>query len=208
MNLDLYLDATRKQLVYGHTAPTRIALPFFAKYDLVNLRIQMLAVNASGGFATPYTVINSATKPDALKVSIGSLGAASPLASADLTTFDGTNNMFTGELNLNTSSLNTAVGSLSSYSTIFEVKALDGSDYVTLASEVLTIRNVVYNPSGTEIPVPADSYYTSAQIVSGFVKKMGEAGGTIRLTSPDGTKAAILGCRNDGTLQVDYETLS
>ncbi len=208
MNLDLYLDATRKQLVYGPTSPTRIALPFFGKSDSVNLRIQLLNVNASGGYATPYTIINTATKPDGLKVSVGSLGGASPLASADLTTFDSTYNFFTGTLDLNTSALNTAVGSSSTYATYLEIKALDGSDYVTLASDALTIRNYVYNPAGATVPDPSDSYYTSAQIISGFVAKMGAAGDTIRLLSPDGTKAVILGCRDDGTFQVDYESIS
>ena len=59
MNLDLYLDATRKQLVYGPTSPTRIAPPASAN---PTASTSGSSPERQFGAMPPHNVINS-TKP-------------------------------------------------------------------------------------------------------------------------------------------------
>jgi hypothetical protein len=108
-------------------------------------------------------------------------------------------------LNLNTTEMNTAVGSADSLSSYFEIEMSYGGDARPTYQEAITIISRVIGPAGAvSLPTAAVEYLTAAQIRAEFVAFVNNApGATIELTSPDGTRLRIMGCTNDGAAQDD-----
>lgn len=197
--LALFFDLDGKTLVSSDTNASSYSLPAFFKGDTVPLEITLLKRtsnypnNYSG--SPPFTKISVAGL--GLKVALGPIGTT-PTIIATSWTQDTTNNKLTGTLYIDPTAAATILGSAAVASTIFEVEAYDGT-YYTVFQDTCTLRAELI-ASGTPGPAPAgDRYLTYSEALSLFARLLGEAGQTITLTSPDGTRQRVLGVNNDGT---------
>jgi len=130
------------------------------------------------------------------------------LASQTSWTANAANNTLAAALNLNTANMQTAFPALpGGFSTktlaaILEFQINDGTGELTCYKRNITIDRE-WNTTGSPVAIPGVTYYNSDEINALFARKLGEAGGTITLTSPNGTYQRILGVNNDGSGQDD-----
>lgn len=132
----------------------------------------------------------------------GTSGGPSPIALQDTWTWDGTNKRFTGSIALNTTAVDDYLGTAAAKPAWFELNLTDSGGRETILQISFTLRAVV-DELATTVPTPTDQYYTKSEIIALFVKRLGSAGDTIVLTSPDGTQSRELGVNNDGSAQDD-----
>lgn len=106
-------------------------------------------------------------------------------------------------LNLNTTDLNTAVGSNDVYDTYLEISMTENGNARPVYQESISITSVVIGPAGSSaLPAAATEFLTRAQCEAMFVKWVDNlAGNAIELTSLDGTKFRLIGVNNDGSAQ-------
>lgn len=150
----------------------------YTKLDLDNLTLKMgIGARAGGEDLLAYTAPGSWTKNY-------DSGASGP-------------GYFSGAFDLNTTEMNTAVGSSDSISSFFEIQLGDSGNYRTAYNSAITIyATVMTSGAAASLPTVADQYYTKEEIAGLFVKLYGSE--TVTLVSPDGTRFRTLGIDNDG----------
>jgi len=150
----------------------------YEKLDLDNLTIKMaIGARAGGEDLLAYTAPGSWTK-------VYDSGSSGP-------------GYFSGAFDLNTTELNTAMGSSDSISSFFEIQLGDSSNYRTAYNAGITIyATVMTSGSAATLPTTADQFYTKEEVAGLFAKLYGSE--TITLQSPDGTRFRTLGIDNDG----------
>jgi len=150
----------------------------YSVLDLDNLTLKMgIGAKAGGEDLLAYTAPGSWSK-------VYDSGASGP-------------GYFSGELDLNTTEMNTAIGSASSVSSFFEIQLGDSSDYRTAYSAAITVNaTVMTSGAAASLPTAAAEYYTKEEVAGLFAKLYGSE--TITLQSPDGTRFRTLGVDNDG----------
>ena len=199
--LTLWLDMAGNRLVESDTLNSDFALPRFYRGDVLPLKIFLL--ERTGSIRTPFTRVTDAT----LTVTAGIVPPAAPtssiLAQASLTFLT---DHWEGTLDLGTAEIVTLLGSATEAGTTFEVEVAAGTgERSTEYQAAVTVRADGFQ-SGTPAPVAGVTYPTHAEVSAGYVKKVGAAGEGITLTSPDGTKQAILWLTNDGEFRADPVT--
>ena len=209
--LNLYNDIVNNRLVEGLNSRTSIALREFFQGETVSIRIFPVRPIAGAVVAPFYESVSVAAMD--YRLSIGpAAGAESLKAYQDTwsvqTSADsaGLSNYLYADLDLNTTELNTAIGSDSTYtSSLFELQFSDNSaPYRVGYQGPFTLRAVVRDVSGAaSLPTPATSYPDWNQANSAFVRKQGEAGEAFELVSQDGTKRIRIYCDDTtGSLSV------
>jgi hypothetical protein len=150
----------------------------YSVLDLDNLTLKMgIGAKAGGEDLLAYTAPGSWSK-------VYDSGSSGP-------------GYFSGDLDLNTTEMNTAIGSASSVASFFEIQLGDSSDYRTAYSAAITVNaTVMTGGAASAIPDPADEYYTKSETSGLFVPRSGSE--SITLVSPDGTWQRVLGVDNDG----------
>lgn len=203
--LKLFVDRASGTLRRGLTAASTAALPPLTQGDTVGLEISVVEDNPSGGFGG-VSLVNLGSY--SLKVAIGATplgdGSVTPFALQTSWTLNDAQNKWTGSLALNTTALNTWLGTASTKQAWFEIEIRDTAtgNYETIYGGTVTIRAQLIS-AGSSIPVPSDVALGTAEAAATYVRKQGEAGGSIILTSPDGTKRVQLYCDDDGTFHAD-----
>lgn len=201
----LYNDIVNDVLVTGLTNPARWAVPSPGKAGLIRLRyFPLMPTNsARAPFFSQLSVAGLS-----LRVNIG--GIDNVLAYQDTWTKQtqpdtlGIQNYFYADLDLNTTELNTAVGSSGYYDTTFEIQ-LNDNGWRRTYQQSLRIINFVRDPTGAaDLPDPAESYLTKAAAAGQYVSFANNPyGSSILLPSQDGSKATILYTDNDGVFHAD-----
>jgi hypothetical protein len=163
-----------------------------------------IIVDPPSSVGSPYTRVDVGSLN--LRVSIGATptgtaGGPTPLTLDTTWTWDSSLKQFTGSLALNTAAIAAHIGALDSASARFEVKLDNAGALDTILHETFNLAAPV-DENTTTAPSPTTEYFSAAQSDNRYVKKIGEAGGTILLVSPDGTKGIEIGCNNDGTFSV------
>jgi hypothetical protein len=166
----------------------QISSPYFSKLDLTNLDFQLVLGPRAGAeniLAAQYTWMKQ--------------------VAADS---EGKSGYFYADLNLNTSALNTAIGSSDQYTSAYlEFRiSRSGAAYTPVFQVNPTIVAVVKDPtSSSSVPTPTPSYLTRDECLNLFVmwNNTLAAGGAnngrnIILASPDGTRQREIGVGNDG----------
>lgn len=150
----------------------------YTKLDLDNLTLKMgIGARAGGESLLAYTAPGSWTK----NYDSGSSGPG----------------YFSGAFDLNTTEMNTAMGSSDSISSYFEIQLGDSSNYRTAYNAAITIyATVMTSGAAASLPTAAEQYYTKTETAGLFAKLYGSE--TITLVSPDGTRFRTLGIDNDG----------
>lgn len=202
--LTLFNDISNRRLIQGlkNGADYTVASPFHQDYISIQYFGLKLGPNSNPLSAAYETVDLSNTSVDIhIWNSDGSIALANVVLAAASRDANGALN---GALNLKTTEMNMAMGSASSISNaILEIEATDSAGALTVYQQTgFTIKRE-YTVSGSPTATPTNSYLTENQCKSLFAKLIGDAGASITLISPDGTKSAPLYVANDGTFHSD-----
>ena len=203
--LKLYVDTERNKLVKSSTSTQEVTLPTFFQGDVVPISVTLLEPKAGGGISDPYSIVG-----DTYTVKIGlttphaTSGSETVHTNSNLT--QSATNEHEGTLLLNATAVTTLLGSGTSADCQLEIEARTGSG--TYSTELM--RQVSVKADGLKTSTPVDlaseTYPTTAEATATFAAKIGEAGDSITLVSPDGTKGIILYCTNDGEFKSDNVT--
>jgi hypothetical protein len=210
--ISLYLDISLPQgrLIKGLTDAAPFVLGPFYQGQLLKLRVYPVTV--SGSAVAPTISKVSLTNLD-LQVAVGPRAGSEAIKASQYTwtkqssaDTDGESGYFYADLNLNTTDLNTAIGTADTYATYFEfLISRSGGSYTPAHQVAVNILAVVKDPGGAASnPTPAVEYFTKAQVLELFVlwdnrTRSANNGRSIITVSPDGTHTReSVGVDNDG----------
>lgn len=175
----IFQGSTLQLRVFPVRPTNRSIAPFYSKEDISNLTLRIVVGPRSGA---------------------EDIKAAQYTWSKNLT-----DHYFYGDLELNTVEMEAAIlAAGDTYTTYLEIQLGNAGVYRTVAQKQITITSTVKDPSSAPTPVPgAPAALSLADALAIFILKRGNAGDTITLVSPDGTRERILGVTNDGAAQDD-----
>lgn len=192
-------------LVRSQSNPSAYSLPPLVQGDTISLQVSVVEDNPTAGIGRVSYVNLGAYS---LKVGIGSVplgdGSVSPFALATAFTLNAEQNTFSGSLALNATALTTWLGTASTKQAWLEIELYDtaSAEYETVYGGTVTIRAQLL-AVGSTVTLPGDTALGSSEAAATYVRKYGEAGGSIILTSPDGTKQVMLYVDDDGSFHAD-----
>jgi hypothetical protein len=169
-NLYLAIDIVNKVLVsYNGSASV---LPVFGQTDMVNLQLQF--VTPQPGSVLQYVatdvsaqgvVVTMASKVTGVEANDNTYLLAQALQAAF--TWDSNNLWYTGQLNVNTTQVETLIGTGSSAPAFFEIDLTTGgvNPYCVLLPSNITIQATAYAAGGT--PTPVSSGYAVLALQNG-----------------------------------------
>jgi len=201
--LNLYLDCGNRKLVKSYTDAGAFSLPSFMQGETLPIRIY--PVEATGTISSPfsYTDLHGGTVKLALCGGSGTPTGASDTIIAAQYTWSEITNGFSADLNMNTDEVTAFIGTASSKGSTLEIEYTPAAGSpIKYLQQSVTVKAAVIDVASVT-PAPNPSYPTRAEVTAGFVKFIGLPGETVTLVSPDGSKAVIFGCRDDGTVQMD-----
>jgi hypothetical protein len=196
----LFVNWFTKTLQISDTNGGIFVLPAFNKYETVPFAITIVepALNSRGIDRFSRVDIS----PLSLSLAIHSgFDTASPLAYQTAWTKDETENVFSGELALNTAGMNAAIGSSDTVVGYFEIEIQEATARSKIYRAQVDLKNAVTQVTSTA-PTPADEYLTKNQTIAQFAAKVGRAGEQFTLTSPSGLYQRVIGV-DDGGAPVD-----
>ncbi len=204
--LKLYVDTERNKLVKSASSTQEVTLPTFFQGDVVPISVTLLEPKTGGGIADPFSIVtDSYTVKIGLTTPHATSGSETVHTNSNLTQ-NGTTNEHEGTLLLNATGVTTLLGSGTSATAQLEIEARTGSG--TYSTELM--REVTIKADGLKSSTPVDlateTYPTTAEATATFAAKIGSAGDSITLVSPDGAKGIILYCTNDGEFKSDNVT--
>ncbi len=204
--LKLYVDTERNKLVKSLTSTQEVTLPTFFQGDVVPISVTLLSPKVGGGIADPYSIVTDAYT---LKIGLTSphatSGSETVHTNSNLTQNTDTNE-HEGTLLLNANGVTTLLGSTTSAIAQLEIEARTGSGtYSTELMRQITVRADGLKTS-TPVDLASETYPTTVEATATFASKIGAAGDSITLVSPDGTKGIILYCTNNGEFKSDNVT--
>lgn len=199
-NRRIFVNWFSKKLQISDRKSGEFVLPVFNKYETIPLEVVIVEPDTANTGIDRFARVDISNL--SLSVSINdTFDDSSPLAQQTSWTKDEDNNIFTGELALNTAALNTYIGSSDSKTAYLEIEIQEGTARSKVFTGTVILQNAVTTVS-TTAPTPLDEYYTKAQTTAQFVQKVLPAGEQITLTSPSGTYQRIIGV-DDGGAAID-----
>lgn len=194
----LFVNLASKQLQISDLNGGAFVLPAFNKYENVPFEVVFVEPDLQAVGLPGWARVDISN----LSISIAlndTFDDASPLAYQNTFTKDETLNVFSGSLSLNTSALNTWIGSSDSKAGYFEIEIQEGTNVLKAYQATVTVKNSVAQVGAT-VPSPVDEYFTKAQTTAQFVPKVMPAGEQITITSPGGVYQRILGIDDGGNV--------
>jgi hypothetical protein len=200
----LYNDILNNKLVRGLTDNGEFTMPPLVQYGSYALKVY--PVYPTKIFPPSFAKVNISGMT--LTAGIGvRAGNESLYAYQGTFALNTTEYYFYGNLDCNTSEMNTAIGTSDSISTYFELRLTEsGVARVTYQTAIKVYGAVDHVTAGGTLPTAAANYLTREECLAMFVKFVGDsgdAGKTIALISPDGTKQRIIGVNDDGSAKDD-----
>jgi hypothetical protein len=207
---EVFVDLQNAQLVAGPRGGGVNSINFPKPFhnDVLGLRFHFLSLNPQSNEFSPLDPYLS-VDPTGASLTVKIYLATNPftlLASAGPGAWSldpAVANCLVGQINLLTVPMQTAIAGLTpldELATFIEltVGLGDGEQY-TVRYSPFPIR-IALNVSGAPGVLPADQYYTRAEMEAMFVRFVGNAAGaSITLTSGNGVYQTILQCNNDGS---------
>jgi hypothetical protein len=203
--LKLYVDTERNKLVKSATSTQEVTLPTFFQGDVVPIAVTLLEPKSGGGISDPFSIVtDSYTVKIGLTTPHATSGSETVHTNSNLT--QSATNEHEGTLLLNATGVTTLLSGGTSASAQLEIEARTGGG--TYSTELM--REVTVKADGLKSSTPVDlaseTYPTTAEATATFAAKIGSAGDSITLVSPDGAKGIILYCTNDGEFKSDNVT--
>ncbi len=203
--IDLFLDLTNRKLVLGLGDATPFRLGDGGIYQGDQIPFRLWPIKPPTGLisaSNPYLQIPTAGL--SWIVGVGPRDGTEALLAKQDVWADSGQGYFTAILNLNTDPMNSAIGSLDTFPTYFEIYLAGDSPGRTVYQETIAIIPVVIGPTGSAaLPAPSSQYYTAAQIdalVKAFVRYVNNPNGaTIELLCLSGAHSRTLGTNDDGS---------
>lgn len=201
--LKLFVDVDRKALVKSATSTSGFVLPVLFQGDTIGVELTCLTANPTGGLSSPYSKVTLTGY--SLRVGIGSTptgsGTDTPAALQTSFTLNGDDTTFSGTLALNTSGINTLIGSASSVAAVFEIELTSGSEVTTIYQGAITLKADLLE-TGATVPTPTDEYYTKNQSNQLFAQAVPTQNGTeYYIPNQAGTFATKLWTDVDGAFR-------
>lgn len=201
--LKLYVDVQNRRLVTSTRNAQPFTLPAFVQGDTMAIELYLVQPDTSGGLSSPLTLLTETTYT--VKIGIVTPHPSSPTAHSVLTlTADpdhANNGRYYGSFPLG-SGITTLLGAATSATATFEIELSSAGDYDTPVQTACTVKAAGITNS-TPDTAAGDTYPTTAEANNTYVKKVGGAGETFTLKSPDGTKSILFWVDNDGALHTD-----
>lgn len=212
--IDVYLDASDPtKILRDLNGNTALPMSFFQGSN-VSLRVYIARPTGAVTGARYAKVDISALS---LQVAIGPRAGAEAIKAAQYTWTKqispdsaGLSGYFYADIDLNTTDLNTAIGTSESYESYLEFRISEsGASYRVITQAKFTLQSVVKDPgSASSTPTPSSSYLTRDECLELFVlwdnrNRSGNAGRNVVLVSPDGAHTRTIGVDNDGA-GIDY----
>jgi hypothetical protein len=198
--INIYNDIVNNVIVLGLNNGGLVELNRRKLYQGSKLPIRYYPVQPTNSLTPPFfTLVPLAGL--SLDICVGPRAGSESLLARNNAWTATSQGYFEGTLNLNTSELNTAIGSADTYSTFIEINLTDSGEERVTYQETIGLIPVVKGPgTAASLPTAAVEYLTAAQQRVEFVRWFNNpAGNTIELLSPDGTRYRLLGVNNDGT---------
>lgn len=200
----LYNDILNGKLVRGLSDNGDFTLPSLVQYGSYALKVY--PVYPTKTFPPVFAKVDISGMT--LTAGIGArAGNESLLAYQGTFSLNTTDRYFYANLDCNTSEMNTAIGTLDSISTYFELRLTEsGVARVTYQTPVKVYGAVDHVTAGGSLPTAAANYLTREECEAMFVKWVNaaaDAGKTITLISPDGTHQRIIGVNDDASAKDD-----
>jgi hypothetical protein len=201
--LQLYVNIAEKTLVEGIASRTRVSLPPFFQGDTVSLEIAVLKRNPGGGYAAPFSKLTLSGYSCRVGLGLAPVGNTAVTPAALQTTFTiSADNLFTGDLALNTAGINTMLGSSAQVSGVFEIELGIGGTYETIFQTTVTLKAELIESAAT-VPTPTETYLTASETEAQFVAKVMGNGEAIYIPNEAGDFATKLWTDSDGTFRAD-----
>lgn len=203
----LYNDIVSRRLVTNLSNGTPFQFGSFFQAEKINLQLYpVIPTNLSPPSAAFSKVDISALLPF---VYMGPrAGASALLAAQEVWTAVPASGYFAAVLDLNTTAMNTAIGTSDSITTLFEIQWSEAGVRRIGYQSTVTVNSTVYDIAGASVlPSPAASYPTWQEARATFVKwlnnDVSDRGKTVTLYSPDGTALRIIGVNDDKSAKDD-----
>lgn len=177
--LDLYIDTFGRKLVTGPNNPAPFTLPNLTQGDTISLRVYLLLrttnyPNGTIGYP-PFSIVP--VGPLSLKLAIGDksgTGTGNLIAAQYVWSKAADGTYFYANLALNTTELNTALGTSDALSTKWlEVQFVQAGLPTTCLQQKVTIDADVIKDVST-VPLPNQTATTAEYVNATFLKKDGE----------------------------------
>lgn len=200
--LRLFFDVQNRKLVKSFTDTTGASFPLLRQGE--SPAIQLYFVDPNGGTTSdPFDYVNFGSSTIKMATIAGDPTGGPDTAIASQETWTAITNGFQATYNCNTVGISNAIGSAASISCTTEIEVTEpGESPVKYFQGSNTIQAAVIDTS-TVGPAAATEYLSRNEGNATYVKIIGAAGDTITLPSPDGTKAVVIGCNNNGTVRLD-----
>lgn len=205
--IPIFVDAQNRTLVTGLLENTIIQrFPTLRQGEAPTIQIEFLNPSSTPSLLAPFTVADFTGYTMKVGICAGSPtgGADTLLAYQDSWTL--ASGIWSALLDCNTVNMATALAAVASLECTIEIELTPpaGSPIKIFQGPVTCESAVIDNTSTT--PGAAQTFISRAEAIAAFVKKVGDAGETITLTSPDGTKQGLLYWGDDGAFHAENIT--
>lgn len=201
--LKLYVDVQNRRLITSTRSAQPFTLPAFVQGDVMAVELYLVQPNEAGGLSAPLTLLTETAYT--VKIGIVTPHPTSPTAHSVLTlTADpdrANNGRYYGSFPLG-AGITSLLGAATSVTSTFEIELSSAGDIDTAVQVACTVKAAGIT-SSTPDTAAGDTFPTTAEANNTYVKKVGGAGETLLLKSPDGTKSILLWVDNNGTLHTD-----
>jgi hypothetical protein len=196
---NLWVDLQGSRFINGIRDASAFSWGPIYHNENLNLALRFLKTNQDGALAdrsNPMSLVNISGA--ALTVKVWNSAGDTLLAQQTVWVVDGGNSILSGALDLYTVPMIAAIGSSASITTKLEITLVLSDGTYTIRNDSLTIYRA-FNITGTPAPAPGTNWLTLEQALGIFLRQVNEAGVTLTLTSPDGTKQRVLGIDDYGS---------
>jgi len=210
-DLVLTVDIVNKVLVALNGTPTQLPSQF--QTNTANLQIQCVlpsqtSLPVGSRTSIDYIVQNMAAYGMRAAVgatpegesAVGGAPGPAPIALQANMVWDAPSQSFLGTLNFNTVAVDDFIGESASALAYFELNLTISGTRITILQTTFSLKANVDQTAGGSSPTPVNYYYTKEDSDNRYVKKVGLAGETFILTSPNGAYQLEIGCDNNGQL--------
>jgi hypothetical protein len=197
---DIFIDTTVQEVVRGFGDPTTALLPTFVQGDTPTLRIWPLVRTTTFNGGVPYAYLSVAGL--SFQVAIGTRVGNSSLYYTQqfIWTADANNQSISATLPLNTSGIDTLLGTNSQASAWFEAKYLSGGLPTTILDKQINVQASVIKAGALIVP-PGATALTAEDANAAFLKR--KISGSIFLEDINNPGSFIAVYNENGSLKAD-----